>query len=189
MATEELQMSILNLKALNDETKSAIVKDETGVIIADEHKTEDSTSATVENGNQPAEDVPMVVMDGPLGKVYTQALNLAFAKEAASASGQTDIKVVFDEDIERDDEGNDKALYVYCCDASNMSTSDAVEGTDKLRVALDSKKYAKVYAIMESHHAVKPAAGLFEEYAVNNGVKVIFKKDIAIEAIQDAVKL
>lgn len=123
-----------------------------------------------------------VVMDGPLSKIYTQALNLAYANEAASASGQTDIKILFDETIEQNDEPA-KDLYVYCCDSGDISNEDVIKGTDKLRLALDGR-YKQALVVMESHHCIKPIAGLLEEYAFKTGIKVVFTRDLAIETIK-----
>lgn len=177
-------MSILNLDTL-DPNKTEPTEDK---IVSDDHvETEVTTHDPVEvsSGDDPEQQT--VIMDGPLSKIYTQALNLVYAKEAASASGQTDIKVLFDEDIESSTEYHD-ALYVYCCDAGDMDINDALEGSNKLRLALDNKNIKSTYMVMESHRIVKPAAGLLEEYAVSSGVKVIFKRNIAIETICDALK-
>lgn len=172
-------MSILNLDALNQPAGQ-----ETPPV---DPPADTPTDAPTDTAN-PEPDQQVVVMDGPLSAIYTQALNLAYAREAASASGQTDIKLVFDEDIEAGDGDLHKALYVYCCDATDMTASDAVEGTNKLRVALDSKKYAQTYVVMESRGTVKAAAGLLEEYAVKNNVRVLFKRAAALEALCDAIR-
>lgn len=179
-------MSILNLDTLNED-KPAQTEEK---IISDENREQSETELPIETGNEPNPEQQTVIMDGPLSKIYTQALNLVYAKEASAASGaagQTDVKLVFDEDIEKATDYHD-ALYVYCCDASSMDSNEAVKASDKLRLALDNKNIKKTYVVMESHRLVKPAAGLLEEMAVKLGIPVIFKRDIAIEAICDAIR-
>lgn len=139
-----------------------------------------STELPVEDSSEPSEPTEKtVVMDGPLSKIYTQALNLVYAHEAASASGQTDIKVLFNEQTE---EESVKDLYVYCCDGSELDSEDVIEGTNKLRLALDGR-YKNTLVVMESHAAIKPIAGLFEQYAATSGIRVIFQRENALEAI------
>lgn len=164
-------MSIINLSPeqeapVQDKTLETIEQDTTDT------KNVDSVD------NTPEEKV--VVMDGPLSKIYTQALNLAYANEAASASGQTDIKILFDD---ADNSESDKDLYVYCCDSSNIDTDDVIQGTDHLRLALDGR-YKQTLVVMESHSNIKPVAALLEEYAFKNGTRVVFSRDLAIEMIQ-----
>lgn len=163
-------MSLINLNPPSSEPEEKSIKD----------IEETNTELPVEE-QKPKEDDKVIVMDGPLSKIYTQALNIAYAKEAASASGQTDIKVVFPEEESKETKDS---LYVYCCDASDITNSDAIDGTDKLRLALDSKKYNQAIVVMECHDKVTQAAGLLEQYAVNNKIKVIFRRELAIEHIR-----
>lgn len=144
------------------------------------------TTQPPEEVSDPKSEEKIVVMDGPLSKIYTQALNLAYANEAASASGQTDVKILFDDTIEENGEPA-RDLYVYCCDSADIDNEDVIHGTDKLRLALDGR-YKQALVVMESHHAIKPIAGLLEEYACNTGVKVVFTRDLAIETIQQLLR-
>lgn len=176
-------MSILNINDVKDRNEP--VKDQ---IISDDHQSEERTDLAVGQDGIPGdgikeEDQKVVVMDGPLSKIYTEALNLALAKEAASASGQTDIKVVFDEDIEAQNEENRKALYVYCCDGQDMDIDGTIDATDKLRIALDSGKYKNVLVAMESKRGITTKAGLVDEFARKMGAQVVFSRNTALEAI------
>ena len=170
-------MSILNLDAVQGKEQPESVPDQ-------EETKLDADLDNIPGDSSKEEGNKVVVMDGPLSRVYTEALNLAYAKEAASASGQTDIKILFDEDIEAQDEENRKALYVYCCDGEQLDMSDTVQATDKLRLALDSGKYKKVLMAMEASKGISNSAGLLDEYARRNGVQVLFKRSTALESIK-----
>lgn len=170
-------MSIINLNP--DVVPNQEVKDE---VIEDVQ--EQSTELKEEPIDQPT-TAKSIVMDGPLSKIYTQALNIAYAKEAASASGQTETTLIFNEEEQKaQDEVDHHSLYVYCCDADELQGSDVIDGSDKLRLALDSKKYRGALVVMESHGSVSRHAGLLEEYASKNGVRVIFNRANALEVIK-----
>jgi hypothetical protein len=125
-----------------------------------------------------------VVMNGPLSKIYSDALNLVYSKESA-------MTMINPEDMELMDEqagsGDSKDLYIYTTDGDKLDGSEMVEAGDKLKVALDSKKYKNVLLVMESRTPSTKVA-LLHDLANSMGVKVVFNRNAAIENVKACLK-
>jgi hypothetical protein len=95
------------------------------------------------------------------------------------------------EDMELMDEqagsGDSKDLYIYTTDGDKLDGSEMVEAGDKLKVALDSKKYKNVLLVMESRTPSTKVA-LLHDLANSMGVKVVFNRNAAIENVKACLK-
>lgn len=187
IAIKELtDMSILNLSNTDDRITEELPVEEK--IISDDNRGTSETDPNIQDTSTEAKDAKVITMDGPLSHIYTAALNLMLAKEGSAASANTDLLLVFPEDEVDEQAENNSDLYVYCCDAKDIDSQQALYGTDKLRLALDNKKYKKVMMVMEGNRQIGKSAGLLEEYAYKEGVPIVFIRDLALIKICETVK-
>lgn len=143
---------------------------------------------SVNTGNPAADGgeakVKTVVMTGPLSKIYSEALNLAYGNESA-------MNMLNPEDMELMDEqaggGDAKDLYVYTTDGDKLDGPEMVEAGDKLRLALDSKKYKKVLLAVEGKNVSRKVA-LLHDLVSSMGVQVVFNRNSAIESMKACLK-
>lgn len=117
-----------------------------------------------------------VVMTGPLSKIYSEALHLVYGKESINMVDPDEIDGVGGTTYGEED----KELYIYTTDGDKMDGSEMVDAGDKLRVALDSKKYKKVLLAVECKTPSRKVA-LLHEMATSMGIDVVFSRRTAIE--------
>jgi hypothetical protein len=176
-------MGIFNITAIQDNkpTVSDAAIKHTSVT-----QTPDTTGSNVPNNksiekDQPTTSPKTIVLDGPLSKIYSDALNLTYSKESMMTmslpdGGEDDGYAVSDADIDV----SNKGLYVYSMDGEEMDNGDVVEVSDKLRIALDSKKYSKVILACESKTWNKNTL-LLASLADSMGVQVFMKRKRFLE--------
>lgn len=136
-----------------------------------------------------------VVMDGPLSQIYTQALNIAYAKEGLSTmvsflEAKHD-SLTSDEDLEENRLMSGNAVtadgtYVYCIDGTDLEGQGLVAATEALRVA--KSKYKEVVLALESHGVVTSRVQLLGEMGEALGAKVCMTRDGAMDNILARVK-
>ena len=122
-----------------------------------------------------------IVLDGPLSRIYTQALNMAYAKEDVGAMGQM-LMMTGQGDTDEEEE-DPRDLYVYCCDGDELSEGKVTEAADKLRIALDSKKYKSVAVAIECKGHVSDQLASLDRLSSQMGAKVFYRRKTAMEAI------
>jgi hypothetical protein len=152
-------------------TSSTQTPGTTGSNVPDKNKVEE---------NKTTSTVKTVVLNGPLSKIYSDALNLTYSKESV----MTMIPTTGDGDgvyMETDDiDVKGKGLYVYTMNGDEMDNGDVTEVSDKLRIALDSKKYDKVVLACESTTWNKNTL-LLASLADSMGVQVFMKRNRFLE--------
>jgi hypothetical protein len=176
-------MGIFNISNISTtENVSKAVKNPTDPVPDVKIGTEPATPAATDNaaGNKGKN----VVMTGPLSKIYSEALNLAYGKESV-------MNMLNPEDMELMDEqagtADEKDLYVYTTDGSKMDGQEMVQASDKLRLALDSKKYKKVILAVECVTPTRKVA-LLHDMATSMGIDVVFNRKAAIESMKGYLK-
>ena len=122
-----------------------------------------------------------IVLDGPLSRIYTQALNMAYAKEDVGAMGQ--MLMMTGQGDPEEDEDDSRDLYVYCCDVDELTDEKVTEAADTLRIALDSKKYKSTAVAIECRGRVSDQLALLDQLSSQMGVKVFYRRKTAMEAI------
>ena len=189
-------MSIFNLtpervEEVTDKT-TVICTNNEGSFSENKELENDSTRVIEEKSNDEGikRDEKSIVLDGPLGHIYTKALNMIYANESA----EMDTKLVFNEaikEIQGDtevNEGDNNDLYVLCVDGDNLDADEMVRSSDKLRLALDCKKNKDMLLSIESNGNVNLNTSLLEEFSNKLGVRVCFNRKSALEAIFSALK-
>lgn len=155
-------MSIWNLNTPTDQTTEPKVQN---ALVVDKEETESS---------QQAENNPdKIVLDGPLSKIYTEALNKIYAKE--DMAGMITTSAADDQPVD------DRDLYVYCCTSSDVD-EDTELVTNKIVEA--SKHDQKVIAI-ECDNYISQRMGMIESLSRDLGVKVYLTRRSALEAIHN----
>lgn len=138
------------------------------------------------NATEPAgkqAETKVVVMTGPLGHVYTQALNQLYAQESMANDAMLLAEQVITSGV-----GNQEAdVYVYACDCNELEKADLSTEYDKLRIALDNKAYKSKVVVMESNGLVTRRMVLLGDFAKKNGATVIHTRKTALESIRIAL--
>lgn len=148
------------------------------------------------NGKAKNEETPektkTVTVDGPLSHVFTQALQIAYAKEDTGTMELMLTAKQRQEDASEDDDDNngvpdDKeqdASYVYVVDEKTLDNNALMVGTEALRVAVESKKYSKVILSMESNGAVTSKMQLLHDISTSMGVRVCYSKSQTLNQLK-----
>lgn len=188
--TERNNMSIFQVaggeKEVDDPANSNQVKSDAGnVSIA---KITDNNTAPV--GEDPQEVTPegknpMIVIDGPLGRAYTQALNLAYAKEDTGTIAM--IAGTMDKQIE--DQKNalgqtKEGTYVYVLDGGDISQKQCVETTNWL-FQQQAAGHKDIVISLEGHMVISPRASQIENIAKSTGAKVVYNKKSLMKHVKD----
>lgn len=128
-----------------------------------------------------------VILDGPLSQIYTQALNLVYAKED---TGQMLAQFIQQQDNkEANDAAADKDIYVYCCDGDDLSQDHLIESTNKLQAALGQDKYKDTILAIECRQGhVNDKVGLLDTMARSMGVRVYLTRGSALEGVKTALE-
>lgn len=124
----------------------------------------------------------LVVMQGPLGKIYTDALNLVYAQESQA----NDAVVVANELGELEEEAPD--MFVYVTDSDYLSNADISKEYGKLRLALDSKKFGKSVMVLESLGKINNKLVLLDVFARSKGMRVVYSRKTALEVISSGLR-
>lgn len=175
-------MGIINLsliKTVNQPTDDRISQppQPTDVVVPETTRTEIQPQSPTE---VPKEE-KTIVLDGPLSRIYTQALNVAYAKEDVGAMGQIMMTMV--NQGEEEEEEDERDLYVYCCDGDELDDGGVEEAEGKLRVALDSGKYRSAAVAIECHGRVTNQIAALEAIGCRLGARVYFRRKVALEAM------
>lgn len=122
----------------------------------------------------------VVKIEGPLSSVYTQALNIAYAKESAADGSMGSVLNVSD----TDDEGVDPDLYVYVTDMDGIGSEGALQTFDALRLALDRYKDKTTMVVMEHFSPVGRVGLALEAYSHDTASRLYYRRTVALEAIK-----
>ncbi len=148
--------------------------------LTDNIEKEEIVNTNVDNkepiNNQEEKQEQEIKLDGPLSVIYAKALNLAYSRES------TDTMLPNSSNEEKG--SNNEGIYVYCCNGDELDYNELNNATDNLRLALDSKKYKKIIAVIESRNS-NNKIGLLDEYAHNLGIETIFNRNVALDKLNN----
>lgn len=130
-----------------------------------------------------------IVLDGPLSTIYTQALQIAYSKEAPIKDDEetpsiAKEKMAIDasmmgvmEVVDTEGANSPKPLYVYVTDTEHLDTADAVPGTfDALHVAVESGRYQGVWFCTADGHRLSRAQCHLSDFVQSSGGRVFYSK-------------
>lgn len=123
----------------------------------------------------------VVVMQGPLSTIYTDALNKVYAQESQAIDAVTLVSNVQQAEAPRSD------LYVYVSDAQTINNSRVAEVFDNLRLALDNRK-GNAVVVLESNGVVSQKLSLVDNFARSQGAKVVYSRKVGIETIKTCLE-
>lgn len=130
----------------------------------------------IQQVSEPAEQGDKkIVLDGPLSNIYTQALNVLYAKEDMAGMFLPSSEV---------EEVNDNDLYVYCTPAE-LVDNNLSEVADKITEA--SHHGMNVIAI-ECSSVIPSKMKLLEDLSRDLGVKLYVTRQSALEAIKTKMR-
>lgn len=172
-------MAIFDLGTIDKSTSNE--KQEQQIEGQTEQITESSNTTT---NSDKEEDKKTIVLDGPLSHIYTQALNMVYANEVVNMVTH----MMMDQEEETDKNPYGKDVYVYCCDGDKLTSDELVNTSNKLRIALDKKKYSKVLLSIECHGVVNSRIGLLHEYSTSLGIPVSYTQSGSMSNIKSALE-
>lgn len=141
----------------------------------------------------------VVATDGPMGHVYTQALNVALANEsvqivAATAQSASQINQEnSNSSMTGEQHEADPSSYVYALGDHIENPEEAMEAFDAVSKAIASGRYKNVYLAVENALSTKmhKRTSSMIEHAMKSGVKVIAKSgstDSVIQGLSSAIR-
>lgn len=117
----------------------------------------------------------MIKVDGPVGRVFTDALNKVLANESYMATSP----LLF----ESGEKEEGVALQVYAWQADQINTEDVVEITNDI-----SRHDNRDYVIAIEGRFVTPAIALLDNLSSLKNVKVVYSQEKAIDEVLKRVK-
>lgn len=153
---------------------------------------EDGTTDQVVNEESDKEKKnTTLVMAGPLGHIYTKALNVAYAIESTMMTDMADLQTSDLADVLNND---DSDLYVYCVDGSDLSIDQVSDTISNVTIAdeilekegKDTSVPVKVIIAVECDNGISPNVHLLEQFGKDKGIQVMVTRKSALEAIRKA---
>jgi hypothetical protein len=164
----------------------------------------DTSSAALQPGNQttinpdgspmnPAkQEEAVVVLDGPLGRAYTQALNLVYANESTGT-----MVAIANAMRKHGDDKPAKGTFVYAMTMDELEDHDGLgpawEWMQTFGLVPDAKAMTKegpklIISLECIDNRMSRKAGLVEELARSIGAEVVYTRDAAFRAISKSFK-
>ena len=132
--------------------------------------------------NEEADDGPKtvnIVIDGPLSHTYTRALQVMFANESY------DVVV---NDVVNPGERSIADVYLYACADKVMDADgNAIDETEKIRLALDSSKAKVKYVALEHGGILTNSKVTCMEYLKSCGVSITNGREMALNRVLRAL--
>ena len=127
-----------------------------------------------------------IVLSGPLGHIYTQALNVLLAKEDAVSTYKFYEEYEREED-EEDKEGEDKA-FVYIADGRTLEQGEVVRAFNDIVKFKNDYPKATVVVGLECAGTFSKAAASFDRCISGMKIPTFYKKDSITNAIKNLNK-
>lgn len=139
------------------ETKSSIVE------VGEKETPTEQTNEPTEEQKQAERNKRVVVLDGPLSRIYTKALNLVYAKEDMAAMLQPELP----SDVEV---ASNNAMYVYAVNGSEMKLQEVSTVTKEISHATKGHAYESKVVVLEG---INKYSGELSECLEGMGVETI----------------
>ena len=181
-------MGMFNLSLPVEDTEKKIdepvVSDITGGVVDSKDTTTDAVIAGTTGDAVEDPKQKTIVLDGPLSQIYTQALNIAYAKESMGM-----MLGVYNELNKKPSDSNEPDdSYVYVINADDLDTNMLIQSSECLRVASTSGKYKNIILAIESHGNIGSKMQLLSEMGNALGAQVCFNRNGAIQSVLNALK-
>lgn len=138
-------------------------------LIAEDEKTEGS--------------VAYLKVDGPVGRVFTNALNAIFARESYMTFSPLDL-AVYPDQLESEDKKARK-IFVYALKSDDVKLSDIVHLGDEMAKHDDNMF---VIALESASKKFSDASGHLLEIAKRSNVKLCYSSEAAVDHVKDLMK-
>lgn len=163
-------MGVFNLTAMSD--NATVQEPKTQPEVA----TDGPVTVAVKETDESEER--MVTLDGPLSRIYTKALNLAYARESIAMMTPDALMVIKSQRV-----AEIESTYVYAVDTSLMDMAQLVASTEEFRKAIDANSYKTVILALESENGVNSKTQLLAQMGKSLGAKVYYSRDAAVRAV------
>lgn len=150
------------------------------------HETTDVSQSSQSSG---VEGKETIVMDGPLSKIYTQALQVAYSRSAERVEGEEEVKVAKEkmaidasmmgvmEIVDEETANSPKPLYVYVTDSESIEAGEtAPEALDRMRVSVESGRYSGIWFCTEDGHRLGRRQVMLSDYVSSVGGRVYYSQ-------------
>lgn len=125
----------------------------------------------------------VVVLDGPLSKIYTEALNIAYAKEDTG----TMLSLINASDDQDRIDGKDSS-FIYCVGDIYLNQDELQLSCEHLSKAVNSGKYKKVVLAMECGMNIGNKVQLLDNFSRSIGVEVHYTRGKAVRSVMKKSK-
>lgn len=159
---------------------------------------EDSTAAGKEHAGKTVE----IVVNGPLGHVYTQALNLLLSKEDMAAGGGLEMAMSPDESamfvhsgdhyegsFSSDEIEDDSKAYVYVTDASRVDMDELNRALDDMDKYLEQNPTGSLVLGLENALSSTVAASRLMRMVELKSKKVYCSRSSTLNALKGIIKV
>ena len=126
---------------------------------------------------------PLVVIQGPLSTVYTEALNSVLKKEGFESQVMDTPRIVESLDDEDTEPEKSNIHYVYVTDQEHLDQTGVEEVYDGINVALGDKRLKSVSICLESIKRVSNKLAIFEGYLESRKIRTLHNRDAMLEMI------
>lgn len=132
-------------------------------------------------------DKKKIHLDGPLSKIYAQALNIMFANESLTGGlfpDIVDLSNSTDTSVGSDDVG-DPDIYVYATNADSMN-QDSIKSINDLTKVSNGNKATEKVVIMESiAFNLNGRISALESFVVGNKLPIKYSRESALSYIKN----
>lgn len=147
---------------------------------------EGQPSGTNDTQVSPEGDNPTIILDGPLGRAYTQALNIVYAKEDTGTMALIiDATMAQDTSHKKSEGQQSKGVYVYATDGETLTAQDCLQASNWMT---ENKDKGELMISLEAYRNPSKHMGLLEEMAKSVGAKVFYSKESMINALNRKIK-
>lgn len=123
-------------------------------------------------------DEKTIIVDGPLSKIYTEALNQIYAKEGYETVSTESLPVV-----NRSQYSN--ATYVFTLKDENLVGKGYLAAFESFRAGCD--QYRNVFLCLEHEMDINPKVCHFTQYARAMGATILYDREHAVKKLTQSL--
>lgn len=184
--SERRIMSVISLDT-NKATLKEVVKEEPKQKVVTGAELKDNEGVAVIQDTEDGTNM-LIKMDGPLSKIYTDALNVYLAKEQYGNVSVATEQMLADATflIKTMADNAKKDLYVYSLNADDLDSDETyADAYDEFSINIgDHTDYDKV-VVLEAYKVRGAKLDKMHNCAIRNGAKVFYTRNAALEYIKD----
>lgn len=129
-----------------------------------------------------------VKIEGPLSKVFTEALNIAYSKENVTENAGIIYSTDVGEGSYAGNEMPDKGVYVYAIDGSNIDSDELINASNKIINAFNSRKFDQLIVSSECVKGISPRIKILQELCTSVGAECYVTRNSSIVKVINSLR-